>query len=191
MKYLMISRIPTALGDSRLHAEVGVVVGGFVKLGPGKQRAVVVQNILRAVVQQLAVVRLEEAERRLGRAQVIDASEFAFDGHARRQGQGGDGQPRAGTVAGLVAQRARHALQASGRVAGAGHDARSPVRIADRAIRSQFLAARRVDRFQKRSLRSVDPHQVVGPVKALVQQAAFVLGEVVVSARLERLIAAQ
>jgi hypothetical protein len=37
----------------------------------------------------------------------------------------------------------------------------------------------------------VDSDQVVGSVKALVQQAALVLGEVVVSARLERLIAAQ
>ena len=73
-----------------------------IEFGGGNERAIIVDDIFLAVVDQLQIVLLQEIERLLGSFQIIGVLELARKRISAGDGQRGNGYTAAGTIADFI-----------------------------------------------------------------------------------------
>ena len=84
---------------------IDLLVTGAIQLRRRHQCAVIVQDVFRMVVQQLAIVRFQKSERVFCGLQILRARKVAVLRHGAGQRQRGNRHACPGAIAGLIRMR--------------------------------------------------------------------------------------
>ena len=188
---------PIAFGGEAGHEVFGAVVGGgfvfFVfggaeEFGGGHEGAVIVDDVFLAVVAELGVVFFEVSEGVFGGLKVAGVGKFAGDGVGAGDGECGDGDAAAVAEADFVGELGVHffeVFEGGAVLGGECFDGEAFAFGGDAAVFRGFFATGGGDGAVEGSVGVFDADEVVGAVHGFVEEAAFVLAEVLVVAARE------